>query len=402
MNLKPGTRLAAPAILGAAFVLRAAYCLHSGNALIYPDEQVYHGLALQLLGGADWGQLFQYREPLYPVLVWLVYKVTGPLPLAVKLLQAALSCGAAWLLYRSALRLFGRRAALFALALAAFYPFTVFYDARLLRESLLVLLGTASVCAALAPGGLTGRRLAAASLLAGIAALAKTVFLFYWLALMAAALLLRRASLKWALLSAALFAAAVSPLAVSNYRASGSLFLTRGQMFNLYAALAEPMDAHGAPDENARLMAIPEYRAGMALPEGDRDAYFSALVRREVKERPLNFARITAWRFAKLWRLYPYRGVEYSAGAWALLAAVSLMSDGWLIPLALWAAWRLRARAAELMPAYVYAASLTLIYSLSWSQMRYRLPIMPFFILLAAYALPGLLARAGLIGEENA
>ena len=401
MDAEPSRRAVA-AVIAASFAVRAAYCLHTGGALIYPDEQAYHGTALQMLGGADWGAIFRTREPLYPLFMWLAYKVCGPLPLAVKLLQAALSCCWVWLMYRLTLGLFGRRAALAALLMAAFYPFSVFYDARLLRESLLVLLGTAAAGAAMWPGWSPGRRLAAASALAGLAVLAKTVFVFYWLPLAAAALLLRRVTVRQALLAAALFAAVLSPLVVSNYRGTGRLFLARGQMFNLYAALVQPADSHGAPDENARIMEIPEYRAGLALPEAERDAYFSALVKKELRERPGHFARVTAWRFAKLWRLWPYRGIDYSAGSWAALAAVSLLSDGWILPLALWAAWRLRGRAGELYPAYIYAGSLTLIYSLSWSQMRYRMPIMPLAIMLAAAALPGLLARAGILKEENA
>jgi 4-amino-4-deoxy-L-arabinose transferase-like glycosyltransferase len=385
-----------PGVLLASLLARALYALHTGGALIYPDENVYHDLALRMSSGS-WAGLFHSREPLYPALVWLTYAAAGPSPLAVKLLQAVLSTFAAWIIYRTALDLFGRGAARLALLAAAFYPFTVFYDARLLRESLLFLLGAASLHFALRQGGNRVFNLAAASFLAGVGAMAKSILLFYWLPLVLAALLLKKASPGAALAAAAAFLLAVSPLLAYNRKYTGSYFLTRGQMFNLYTPLVAPREVLGSPGENAYMAADPVFSAGMALPEAERDAYFKARVLEQVRARPWNFVKRTAWRFAKLWRPVPHRGMDYAAGAWALLAAVSLLSDGWLIPLALWAAFTLRRRFSELYPAYVYVAAMTLIYSLSWSQIRYRLHLMPALLLLAA---PLLARAAGRLGLE--
>lgn len=384
-----------PGALLASFLGRVLYALHTGNVLIYPDENVYHDLALKMFS-PDWGGLFHSREPLYPALVWLTYAAAGPSPLAVKLLQAALSTLAVYLVYRTALELFGRGAGRLALLAAAFYPFTVFYDARLLRESLLFLLGAASLYFALRPSGGRVFNLCAASLLAGLGAMAKSILLFYWLPFILAALLLKKASPGATLAAAAAFLLGVSPLLAYNYRHTGGLFLTRGQLFNLYTPLVAPRAMLGTPGENAYMAADPVFAAGMALPEGERDAYFKPAVLREIKARPWNFIKRTAWRFAKLWRPVPHRGIDYAAGNWALLSAVSLLSDGWLLPLGFWAAFRLRRRFAELYPAYVYVAALTVIYSLSWSQIRYRLHLMPAFLLLAAPLLASAAGRLNL------
>lgn len=382
-----------PLVLLASLLGRGLYALHTGGVLIYPDEHVYHELALKMFS-PDWAGLFHSREPLYPALVWLTYAVTGPNPLAVKLVQAALSTLAVYLVYKTALELFGRGAARMALLAAAFYPFTVFYDSRLLRESLLFLLGTTSLYFALKPSGSRTFNLCAASLLAGLGAMAKSILLFYWLPLVLAALLLKKVSPGAALAAGASFMLAVSPLLAYNYRHTGALFLTRGQMFNLYTPLVAPREILGTPGENAYMAADPLFSAGMALPEAERDAYFKTLVMRQLTDRPWNFIKRTVWRFAKLWRPVPHRGIDYEAGGWALLAAVSLLSDGWLLPLGLWGAFSLRRRFAQLYPAYIYVAALAAIYSLSWSQIRYRLHLMPVFILLAS---PLLAAAAGRI-----
>ncbi|MCX5792370.1 MAG: glycosyltransferase family 39 protein [Elusimicrobia bacterium] len=384
---------AVPGILLASFLLRAAYAFYSGNGFGYPDEAVHHNLALAMLSGPDWGGLFHSREPLYPLLIWLTYKVTGPLPLAVKLLQAALSCGGAYLLYRTSRDLFGGRAALLTLLIFAFYPFSVFYDARLLRESLLSFLGIAVMHFSLKPCGGKGPCIIAASALCGLAAMAKTIFMFYWLPFIAAALLLRKVSPGAALASAAAFTLAVSPLCMYNYKYTGKIFLTRGQMFNLYTSLVVPKEVLGSPQEDAIVGAHPVLKEGMSLPEAD--AFFTARVKEEMRSRPLNFAQRSGWRFLKLWRLYPHRGIDYSAGSWLLLTAVSLLSDGWLIPLGLWAAIRLRSRIKELYPLYIFIGSFTVIYALSWSQMRYRLPLMPAVILLCSPVLLEFITMTG-------
>jgi len=384
-----------PGVLAASFLARAAYALYTGNSFIFPDEGVYHSLARSMQASADWGGLFHNREPLYPALIWVTYNVTGPFPLAVKLLQAALSTAAVYLLYRTATGLFGRGAGRLALLAAAFYPFTIFYDARLLRESLLVFLGVAALYFALKPGG-TPRNTAAASAIAGIAVMAKTIFLFYWLPVLLAGLVFRKLKPAAALAGAAAFLAAVSPLLIYNYSHTGKAFLTRGQLHNVYVPIVLDMDIPGSPGENEALLAIPHYKAGMALPEAERDAYFKPLILEEIRLRPGNFARRCVWRFLKLWRPYPHKGMNYEAGSWALLAAVSLLSDGWLIPLGFWAAFALRRRIGELYPVYIYVLSFTLIYSLSWSQIRYRLPLMPALLLLAAPLLSRAAGRAGL------
>ncbi|HNW43902.1 MAG TPA: glycosyltransferase family 39 protein [Elusimicrobiales bacterium] len=387
-------KYAVPAILTASFLLRAGYALYTGGAFIYPDEGVYNNLALSMLSGPDWSGLFHNREPLYPAMIWLTYKITGPFPLAVKLLQAALSVYGVFLLHRTSRGLFGPKAAFLTLLISAFYPFSIFYDARLLRESLLAFLGIAVLHVSLKPGA-GPRRLIAASALAGLAAMAKTIFLFYWAPFAAAALLLRRVSPAAALACAGAFTLAVAPLAIANHSDTGKFFLCRGQIFALYTPLVSAKEVHGTPGEEAYWQKNPVYVEGMALPEAERDAYFMARVKEEIQTRPLNFADRTLWRFLKLWRLYPNRVPEYSAGNWLLLSAISLMSDGWLIPLGFWAAFALRGRWRELYPVYIYLASFTMIYSLSWSQIRYRLPLMPALILLAAPLAVKILAKAG-------
>ncbi|MHB0996379.1 MAG: ArnT family glycosyltransferase [Elusimicrobiales bacterium] len=380
-----GLKLLAAA-LAASFLARLAYVLHSGSAFAYPDEDVYHQIALDILSSGFSPDSLQNREPLYPLLVAVIYKIAGAAPLAVKLLQAGLSAAGAYFVYRTAALLFNGRAALIALAIAALYPFSVFYDARLLRESLLMFLSAGIGLFSLKAAVSDPRYCYAAALFTGLAVLTKVVALFYWPAFVLLGLFYRMIDLRRAALSTLVFVAVLAPLLLINYSGTGRVFLVRGQSFNLYQSLVLPDEVIGTAAEAEAIAADPVYAAGKKLPLLEQDKYFSEQTVSFIKANPLVFIRKTAWKFGKLWRPYPYKGMDYTY-SWVLLAAVSLLSDGWLLPLGLFAAVKLAGRRRELFPAYAYVLVLTAIYSLSWSQIRYRLPMMPFFMVFSAYLL---------------
>ncbi|HBA61879.1 MAG TPA: hypothetical protein DCZ92_13915 [Elusimicrobia bacterium] len=380
------------AALAVAFILRLAYALHSGDAFAYPDEAEYHGIALNLLAGPLAPDSFHNREPFYPLLVSLVYRAAGAHPAAVKLLQACLSMAGLYFIYGSARLLFNRRAAAIALLIAAFYPFSVFYDARLLRENLLFFWAPAIIFFSLRAFRLDGRCSYAAALFTGLAVLTKTIHLFYWPVFILAGLLLAKLSLKQAAFSTLILLAVLSPLLLFNYAHTGTAFLSRGQNFNLYQSLVLPDAVVGTDEEAAAIMKDPVFAEGIKLPPAAQDKYFSKATRAEIKARPGNFIHKTLWKFGKLWRPVPYKGKGY-AHNWLPLALVSLLSDGWLLLLGLYAALKLAGRWRELLPVYAYVAVFTAIYSLSWSQIRYRLPLMPFFIIFAAFLIDTWLPR---------
>lgn len=384
-TLKTLNVLAAAALAG-AFLLRVFYVLHSGNAFAYPDEADYHAIALNILSGPLSPECFHNREPLYPLLLSLVYGAAGPHPLAVKLLQTCFSAAGMYFIHASARLLFGGRAAVIALLLAAFYPFSIFYDARLLRESLLFFWSPAIIFFSLKAAKENGRHSCTAALFTGLAVLTKTIHLVYWPAFILAGLAYKKLSLKQAGLSTLVLSAVLSPLLLFNYAHTGTAFLSRGQNFNLYQSLVLPDSIVGTDGEAAAIAKDPVFAAGMKLPPGEQDKYFSKAAREEIMARPGNFAHKTLWKFGKLWRPVPYRGKNYTH-SWLMLALISLLSDGWLLPAGLYAGIKLWGRRRELFPVYAYAAVFTAVCSLSWSQIRYRLPLMPFFIIFSAFLL---------------
>lgn len=122
--------------------------------LLVVDARTYHETALRMANGTFRMEGPFWQPPFYPFLLSLVYRVAGPNPEAMRLLQCLLGGLSCWLVFRLADRLGGRRAAWIAWGAATLCAPLIFFDLQLLGASvatLLLLVATDRV-AAWAPG----------------------------------------------------------------------------------------------------------------------------------------------------------------------------------------------------------------------------------------------------------
>ena len=139
-------------ILGISVLLRVAASLKLGNTVeILPgtfDQLSYHRLALRVVGGHGfsfgelWWPLTQANAPtahwsyLYTLYLTLVYAIFGPNPLAARLIQAvAVGAAMPYLTYRLGKHLFTARIGLAAAGISAVYTYFIYYAATLMTES---------------------------------------------------------------------------------------------------------------------------------------------------------------------------------------------------------------------------------------------------------------------------
>ena len=149
---------------------------------LYPTEKAVYAVEGQDPGRAIWNHWFGgkrfYQEPLYAYLVGLTYRLGGLDPRWVFAWQMLLGMASNLLVYLVTRRCFGDLAATLAGFMAALCGVTLYFEAVLVRESLLVFLGWALVATvfwalprkALGAWFLTG-------LVGGLAFLAKSTFL---------------------------------------------------------------------------------------------------------------------------------------------------------------------------------------------------------------------------------
>ncbi len=106
-------------------------------AVLLGDSKAYHEWALTLVQSGDWiGTQTFYQSPLYPYFLALIYKVTGPSLLAVRIIQSILGALACLALYQATRKLFNPKTALIAGLLLGLFPIAIFFDLIIQKSAL--------------------------------------------------------------------------------------------------------------------------------------------------------------------------------------------------------------------------------------------------------------------------
>lgn len=385
------------ALLAAAFAVRVLYCW--GFSPYDPHEPVqdisnYHSFAISILerGGLEFqGKPSAAREPGYPVFLAALYSVAGSSYSVVWAAQSFLGAAMVWLAFFLGRRVFSRNVAWLVAILCAFYPQFIYYSASPERETLQVLLLLAAVTALVeACRKPSYARFAGTGALWALCPLVNTTLLAAGLASALGAWLMLRRRRKDAprrvALHLAVFLGLYALWPIRNYVVFQRFIpgVTFGGA-HLYVSLIVPNEAAGTPEEARYIEADPVMRGAEDLPEDVKDRYFYRAAVRKVARHPMRFVGVMLGSLVKLWRLYPYQrdyGVNYR-----VVKAVALFSDGWLIPLGLVGLILAGRRFPETDLFNLILFSSTLAYMVFWAIIRYRLPLMPYVLLYAAYAL---------------
>lgn len=395
-------------LLALGLVLRlgyGGYVLSRGISIPSMDE--YETIAVNLLDQGRYAGLPEKptptaaREPAYPLFIASLYLFFGRVPFAVIAAQAVLSLATCLLIRAVAADLFGGLAGRLALAISAFYPYFVFYCGFFYRETFLTFAAAGLVF-------LMGRLLkkpspalaCAAGLASGLCAATLSTFLF-----ISAAIALwfvwtfRSKPRAGALIASFLAGAALFPgLWIARNFAVFHRFIPGSTLggFNLYTALIVPEEARGTDQEIVYERADPHWSrilgmSALMADDGSQQAEFLKVAGERVKDHPRRYLAHAGKQALKLWRFYPYeRRYQHS---YALIKTLSLLSDGWLIPvglIGLFLFWR----RSPLVPFFaVLLFSATATYALISAIVRYRLPLMVPLIVLSSGALAERLGR---------
>jgi 4-amino-4-deoxy-L-arabinose transferase-like glycosyltransferase len=361
------------AILGVALLARLA-ALAAFPDLRAVDTPGYLQAGKELLEGGR--MTLDHRMPLYPAWAYL----TGG-GLGLKLADIALSVLTVGVLYRLSLEVFDNAtAALLAAAMAALYPFFIYYSLLRLSETAFIFL-TCSAFLALYRG-----RFAAGSalLVLGILTRPSLDLLAPVLVLLFSASVHRAAwsvSLRRLAIYFGIYAALMGPWWLHNYDKYGTFVrLNLADGVVLYFGNLCPDDDLGLLQDSAGVRDC----AGQALPAAadpvQRNAAVRAAAVHTLVAHPGYFARLAAIKFLAYWRPVVY------TPDWRFRLA-SLLSYG--IALTLATAFLLRhgrEHLRRLGPLLVFGAYLCAVHVATIANIRYRLPFEPFLIVIAAYA----------------
>jgi 4-amino-4-deoxy-L-arabinose transferase-like glycosyltransferase len=383
------------ALLVAALVARLLYCFCAAPYDVSSevlDISWYDKFARSLVerGGlfSD-GQLSAVREPGYPVFLGLLYAIFGYAWAPIWIAQSLLGTAIVWGVFLLGRDLFSKNVAWLAAGFAAFYPQFIFYTATPERETLqvaVVLLAMILLVRALRQPSV--RSMVGAGLAWAMAPLVNSALLPA-AGLMALGVWLRgglkRPYWRWSAVFLAAFIGLYALWPLRNFVQFGRFIpgVTAGGA-HIYISLIVPNDAAGTAEEVRIVAADPVMQASKSLPADAKDRYFYHHALHWVGQHPGQFVGIMVGSLVKLWRLYPYQrnyGQNYR-----LIKIVALLSDGWLIPLGFVGLFLLGFRLQEAQLLHLLLFAITFTYMVFWAIIRYRLPMMPYVMLFAAYA----------------
>jgi hypothetical protein len=416
-----------------AVCLRAGAALYLGNSVLempgIADQLSYHTLAVRVLDGhgfsfaSGWWPATAADQPtahwsyLYVLFLAAVYAIVGPTPVAARLIQAVLvGVLQPILTYSIGRRLLGPQVGLVAAGMVACYAYFVYYAGALMTESFYVVAILWSLDVALKIGAAEDRHQSARSgmwVRLGLALV--TAVLLRQAMLLAVPLILGWAAwrsmrsgraadgagaavrpLAGVTLAIAIIAAGIAPWTIRNHRAFDEFVLLNTNVGFAFYWGNHPI--HGTefvpllPDgEYGRL--IPDDLRG--LDEAKLDKALLARGLAFVVSDPVRYARLSASRVKEYLRFWPSEGSGIVGSTARLLSFglfLPLLAFG--IPLALTERRRADTPDApeDTAGAWLllgFAGVHSLIYLLTWTLVRYRIPVdavlMPFGALSIAW-----------------
>ena len=389
-----------------ALIVRLGWVLLTGrHALAYSDDaKADHDLAVNLVERHQFVTVidpphrldvpYATRPPLTPLALAAVYLVFGPHLLAGQLLLACVGALSVVALYLLGARIFSEQVGIVAAVLAALYPFFVFLSAVPLTENLAILLYTIlALCLTKSDRAHTPKHAAVTGCVLGLAALNRPQILGF-VPLLAVLALVETAQpwaqrLRWLGVTLACTAAVAAPWVIRNHSALGGWFpisLQGGSVLyqgnNPYTQTALSRLEAGArgwyndPRYGSEL-------AGLTPMEGERKQL--RLGMGFITEHPGEALRYSAQKVKIFFSAY---ADPVARASWYPVFAVSLLGFFWTAK-----------RWCQLMPIHLLMFQTVLTAAIFTSMPRFRAPVEPFFLLMAAFALHQLWERRALVGS---
>jgi hypothetical protein len=175
-----------------------------------------------------------------------------------------------------------------------------------------------------------------------------------------------------------MIALAMLPLIIRNYQLWGHFALSEAQFGHVFWNGNHPN--HLGNFHPFRVFPIPEE----VLALNNDVLITNALLRLAIQNilaDPWNFVLLTLTRLREFFIFWPTDDSSFQANL------LRVLSFGLIVPFTLYGLVANLRRFGELAPIYLFFVVHTGIYAVTWTMVRYRVPLDPFFLLFAAYTL---------------
>jgi len=386
-------------ILGIALLLRLGAAFYLGDNVSglsgANDEITYSMLGHRFATGHG----MTFPEPWYP---WIaadapqsyfsytfslflagIYAIFGFQPLIARVVMALLSTAIVGMVFVLGRRLFSERVALLATAMSAIYAYLIFYGVALVTETpfTLALMIALYVAIRMHSGELEGfwswvllGVVLAIAVLSRIAVVFFVPILLFWLYLAVR----KKTHPAMLLIPLGIIALSMLPLTIRNYELWGEFALSEAQFGHVFWNGNHP--SHMGNFHPFKVFPIP--KEVLAL---NNDVLITNTLLRMALQNiladPWNFVLLTVTRLREFFVFWPTADSSYQANL------LRVLSFGLIVPFTLYGIVANLRRFADLAPIYLFFVVHTGIYAVTWTMVRYRVPMDPFFILFAAYTL---------------
>lgn len=371
-----------------ALSLRILYLPQIARELPISDEAGYDEAAMNLVNGKGYG-MFGYRSyqpPLYPFFLAVVYRLFGHDYVMVKVIQMILGSFGCILLYFIARIAFNEKIGLISGLIYAAYDGLIFLNGHLLTENLFILLKLLFILLLLKFSRSENLFILILSgVLIGLCALTKTnvlvsvPFICLWF------LTISRRWVFYSLILILFIGVTISPWTIRNY-------LIHHRFVPIASYTGESLYRFNYPNGmNVELARERKRFKELGLKEGDMNLYYFKRVFEYIRDNPKTyffefFIKKLNWNLRSfffsdsIWFPCSKPGVNIPyipLISWRVLSFFSFM--GILLSLRRW-------RRASLLYLYLFP-QIILILTIFFAWTRFRLPIVPFFIIFAAFAI---------------
>ncbi|HUW22555.1 MAG TPA: glycosyltransferase family 39 protein [bacterium] len=387
-----------------ASLLRILYAFYLKGNIPVSDAAGFDLLGINIL---KYGQYaFQpgiptaHRAPIYPLFLSGVYFLFGHSYLAVRIIQSligSLTCVAVYFIGR---RIANKNVGVIAAIICVFYPFFIYYTGYLLVETLFTfLLAVAVYCLITSVDKPDWKNLSLGGAFMGLAALCKpTAFAFVPFSALSFLVILgiRKVSTYRNIgIFLLFFTITLSPWVIRNHIVFRRIIPSTTQLGFALLDGSLLFDAEHQWRIEQEEQKNPILLKGKELNEIEQNNYFTKEALKFIRNNPKYMMKLALRKFLKFWRLYPHTENIYTYGqSKGLLVLLSLLSYGILLPFSLLGIIFSIKNWKRFTFFYGLILSFTIIHLIVWSQIRYRLPIMPYMIIFAAFSLNFILLKA--------
>ncbi len=404
LRLDPDTLRIVLGVSALGLILRLIYLaqLHGSGLwdFLRMDPLYYYDWAVRISRGELVGGATYEMTPLYAYILGGLFRLFGHDLLLPRILQALIGAATCGLVAFVGSRIFGRAEGIIAgLALALYGP-ALFHESQIMKTVLTTGLSTATAAILYFSQGRIPRLLLTGGLMLGITALAQenisvTVpFLLVWIGWRAP----RGRKLIGGVSLLAGFACAVAPATIRNYAVSGDFVLiTTGGGEVFYTGTHELASGKYTPPgfvrpdpffEHEDFRAEAARRLGHPVTRKESDAFWWREGLRWIAENPSRYALLLWDKLMTYFNDYerPDNFSYYNFREFVPLLRAPLVRFGWAAPLALLGLVLSARRWSELLPLHLTIGAYVLSGLIFFTQSRYRMPMIPLFLVFAAHA----------------